>query len=153
MVLIHTVKVGDLHMKKSLLVLFSMLFLSLSASAVTTYTKYSPTGKPISIRQGWGPEIPYATYKNNLRNNTTYIKPPMETYRYPRRYYNRHYRTYNYPVYNTPVYTQPVYTQPVYTQPVVITNTETSKPLSRLDRNYVIPRKETYVRDGITYYN
>ncbi|MBP3820501.1 hypothetical protein J6G99_02525 [bacterium] len=114
-------------MKKFLLIIFALLVTTVSANA-TTYTKYM-AGNPVSVQHGYLPPVPYATYQNNINNGINNYNPVPQHYRYynnNRRYYNNRYAS------------------PVIARP---------RAISRFDRNYVVPQRQMYVRNGITYYN
>ena len=135
-------------MKKFILVILTVFLTVLNAKA-TTITKYGMTGQPIAVSFGGGPYINY----NSLRNSVN----PYYNYSNRMPYYNPRYRhrlarpnvIRRYGYYNQPYGAVPVV--PVVQEQQITT---TTKPMSRLNRDYVIssPQK-THTENGITYFN
>lgn len=124
-------------MKKILLTVLSLLFLGLSVNASTSVVRFNECGRPASVTT-YGPGGMVTT--NRIGTNGSTVGVPSYGRVYQRggmqHIPSMPYRTHR-PIVNNYNY-----------------NIETTKraSLSRLNRNYRVPKKSSYTRDGVTYY-
>lgn len=141
-------------MKKFLLLLSVILFTCISAQANTVSVQYMG-GHPVSVSYGAGPSHSVNNFRysgvhsNWIRNNSNSVK-----YSYGVRTTRRFAQPYS--------STQRRFAQPAHTraeryqQTNIIVNapsTVTVTPVSRFDKSYQRPVRNSYTRGGVTYYN
>ena len=139
-------------MKKLLLTVLCLIFTSLSVNAATTVVRYNGAGVPVSVSHGWHAPVT--------------MRQAEAGHGYGSRSYGHNYRPYAY----RSSYSYPRYARPArpcgcnrarmasqsrginYTNPSS-SRVSTTTQMSRLNKNYTIRPRRSYVENGVRYYN
>lgn len=127
-------------MKKILFTVFLLIFTTLSANATTTFVHYNVAGAPVSVSHGWNAPVSMrraqTAYNRSYPHRYGYVRParPARPAR-PCGYYNssagRQY----------------------YNNNAIRTVSAPVNTISRLNKDYTIRPRRSYVANGIRYYN